>query len=75
VQIEFLTPSDDTNGLSTFDVDNAHCYDPGDEARLRGIIEAGGASTFNELIRDVGKKMGAEGLRMTQKVQNPLSLE
>ena len=55
MQIEFLTPSDDTNGLSTFDVDNAHCYDPGDEARLRGIIEAGGASTkAGTLLHEIG---------------------
>ena len=43
----------------------------------RAVIDAGGAATFNELIRDVGKKMGAGGLRMTQsvKVRNPLSVE
>ena len=47
MQIEFLSAGDNVNGLSGFDVANAHCFDAADEARLRGIIEAGGADRFN----------------------------
>ena len=47
MQIEFLSAGDNVNGLSGFDVANAHCFDAVDEARLRGIIEAGGADRFN----------------------------
>ena len=105
MQIEFLSAGDNVNGLSGFDVANAHCFDAADEARLRGIIEAGGADRFNgehqppslrlalwgrvrsadgmvlvvsALIRELGAKMGATGLRMAQKpgkIVNPLSTE
>jgi hypothetical protein len=42
----------DTSTLLDFDVANAHCYSPEDEAKLRSIIESGGASVFNEMIRE-----------------------
>jgi hypothetical protein len=41
-----------TSTLLDFDLANAHCYSPEDEAKLRSIIESGGASAFNEMIRE-----------------------
>ena len=41
-----------TSTLLNFDVANAHCYSPEDEAKLRSIIESGGASVFNAMIRE-----------------------
>ncbi len=40
--------------LHTFDVKNAHCFSPEDEARLRSVIESEGAETFNAAIQEVG---------------------
>jgi hypothetical protein len=37
--------------LSTFDVKDAHCFAPEDEARLRRVIESEGADTFNANIQ------------------------
>jgi hypothetical protein len=41
-----------TSTLLEFDVANAHCFSPVDEAKLRSIIESGGASNFNDMIRE-----------------------
>jgi hypothetical protein len=41
-----------TSTLLEFDVANAHCFNPVDEAQLRSIIESGGASNFNDMIRE-----------------------
>jgi hypothetical protein len=41
-----------TSTLLEFDVANAHCFSPIDEAKLRSIIESGGASNFNDMIRE-----------------------
>ena len=38
--------------LLCFDVANAHCYDPNEEARLRKVIDALGTSKFNDKIHD-----------------------
>ena len=42
--------------LKKFDVSDAHCYDPNEEGKLHGVIEASGtggrgSSEFNEKIR------------------------
>lgn len=34
-QVEYLSEGDTVNGLSNFDVKNAHCFSPDDERRLR----------------------------------------
>lgn len=39
--------------LLHFDVSNARCYDPNDEARLRAVIEAVGHSDFNAKVRSL----------------------
>jgi hypothetical protein len=36
--------------LTTFDVMNAHCYDPNEEAKLRRVIRAVGTDQFNKRI-------------------------
>jgi len=41
-----------TSTLLEFDVANAHCFSLVDEAKLRSIIESGGASNFNDMIRE-----------------------
>ena len=41
-----------TSTLLEFDVANAHCFSPVDEAKLRSIIESGGASNFNDMVRE-----------------------
>jgi len=41
-----------TSTLLDFEVANAHCFSPDDEAKLRSIIESGGASDFNDMIRE-----------------------
>ena len=52
-RVELVDFSDaGTSTLLTFDVANAHCYSPEDEAKLRSIIESGGASVFNAMIRE-----------------------
>ena len=58
MKLEFLSAEDNVDALASFDVANAHCFSPDDEARLRNIIEAGGAENFNELIQDCAIKMG-----------------
>ena len=54
-----------TSTLLDFDLANAHCYSPEDEAKLRSIIESGGASAFNEMIR--------EGMSMYSMVHHTLA--
>jgi hypothetical protein len=58
MKLEFLSAEDNFDALASFDVANAHCFSPDDEARLRNVIEVGGAENFNELIRDCAIKMG-----------------
>ena len=75
MQIEFLSAGDNVNGLSGFDVANAHCFDAADEARLRGIIEAGGADRFNGehqprpslLLALWGRVRSADGMVLQQR--------
>lgn len=39
--------------IKTFDVTNAHCYDPNEEAKLQEIIDAVGKERFNHRIRSL----------------------
>merc|ERR1711974_80193 len=41
--------------LSNFQLSEAHCYDPNDEARLRWTIHTVGADTFMQSIRSLGR--------------------
>ncbi len=41
--------------LSRFDVANARCFDPNEEARLRVVIAAMGAERFNSRIRSLAE--------------------
>jgi hypothetical protein len=52
-QVELYDFSDaGTSTLLEFDVANSHCFSPVDEAKLRSIIESGGASNFNDMIHE-----------------------
>jgi hypothetical protein len=41
-----------TSSLLEFNVEDAHCFSPTDEAKLRSIIESGGSSLFNAMIQE-----------------------
>jgi hypothetical protein len=41
--------------LKEFNVDNAFCYDPNEERKLRTVISANGKEQFNQRIRDLGQ--------------------
>ena len=45
--------------LCKFSVENAHCFSPEDEARLRRVIESEGSETFNHAIREAGEAVVA----------------
>eukprot|EP01046_Picozoa_sp_COSAG06_P038692 COSAG06_NODE_4489_length_4208_cov_40.282064_3_plen_149_part_00 len=51
VQLQDFSESG-TSSLQEFDVANSHCFSPVDEAKLRGIIDSGGTSDFNNMIRE-----------------------
>ena len=42
--------------LKYFHVDNAHCYDPNEELKLRRVIGANGVDKFNNRVRELGKE-------------------
>mmetsp|Transcript_12874 Transcript_12874/g.22683 ORF Transcript_12874/g.22683 Transcript_12874/m.22683 type:complete len:143 (-) Transcript_12874:131-559(-) len=44
------------NALSKFDVADAHCYDPNEEAKLRRVITAVGEDQFNDRVRALARK-------------------
>jgi len=58
--------------LLKFDVSNAHCYDPNEEAKIRKIIKsAGGAAgveDFNSKIRMVGTQLSTKMRRSIRKM-------
>jgi hypothetical protein len=50
--------------LTNFDVKNARCYDPNEEAKIREVVKSTGATSggngtdeFNEKIRSIGHQM------------------
>ena len=45
--------------LCAFKVEDAHCFSPDDEARLRRVIESESAETFNGAIREAGQAVAA----------------
>jgi len=49
--------------LKSFSLANAHCFDPNEEGRLREIISARGASTFESRIRELAVECEAAMLR------------
>jgi len=48
--------TDVLKSLESFDVKEAHTYDPNEEIKLRYIIEANGEDEFNRRIRDLAIK-------------------
>ena len=47
--------------LCTFRVEDAHCFSPEDEARLRRVIESESAESFNNAIREAGQAVTSLG--------------
>merc|ERR1712083_1174571 len=43
--------SSSMDALKTFDIRDAHCYDPNEEARLHTVVEGIGVDRFNGRIR------------------------
>ena len=45
--------------LATFELKDAHCFDPNDEAKIRAAIAAGpgGAAGFEAVIRRLGRRL------------------
>ena len=41
--------------LLSFDVNDAHCYDPNEEAKLRHIISAKGKENFDQRVRELAR--------------------
>lgn len=46
--------------LEEFDVQNAHCYDPNEENRLRQVIDIVGEEQFNNRIRSLASALRKE---------------
>ena len=45
--------------LLKFDVNEARCYDPNEEAKIRSCIQANGAEGFNMCVRQLGQDLEA----------------
>jgi hypothetical protein len=61
--------------LSTFNVENAHCFDPNEEGKLLKVIEAVGLAQFHERIHNLARlcseKIGGnESSRFVRQVRN-----
>lgn len=46
--------------LEQFTVDDAHCYDPNEEFRLRKVIDAVGKDRFRDNVRKLAKSVAAD---------------
>lgn len=71
---------DSIRQLTDFCVDEAHCYDPNEERRLKHVIEGLGKGRFNQRVRELGAacleaqhQVSDDGiLRYSSKWRNPL---
>ncbi len=52
-EIDKSNPSPSWSQLLNFDVDDAHCYDPNEESKLRMVIEAVSSERFNRNVREL----------------------
>eukprot|EP00622_Pseudochattonella_farcimen_P002489 FR737417.1.p1 GENE.FR737417.1~~FR737417.1.p1 ORF type:complete len:380 (+),score=42.96 FR737417.1:36-1142(+) len=66
VELLSLSASDIMEELTKFDVRNAHCYDPNEEAKLRTVIHAVGQAQFNKRIRNLAKACVRNASRRTR---------
>ena len=65
-RVELVTTDSNVNVmeiLTTFDVMNAHCYDPNEEAKLRRVIGAVGTDQFNKRIHALANACVTERYR------------
>ena len=66
--------------LASFDVKDAHCFSPDDEAKLRRVIESESADSFNAAIREAAMSLPSSsaeepGNRLLQKPRKASSDE
>jgi len=52
--------SDACEQLTCFQLHNAHCYDPNEEAKLRLVIGSLGNNVFTERVRTLGQAVVAK---------------
>ena len=53
--------------LAVFQLDNAHCYDPNEEAKLRLTIDSLGNDVFGQRVRTLGQALTNKGKTTTLK--------
>merc|ERR1711971_1449052 len=58
---------DDCEQLSLFDLAEAHCYDPNEEAMLRKVINAIGIEAFTQRVRALGSGLAKQKMTMPPK--------
>merc|ERR1712066_492757 len=51
--------------LMNFDTNDAHCYDPNEESRVRQVLTAVGSERFNNKIRALGKALSSTSSLVT----------
>ena len=57
LQLTIFGEGSDYSALESFDYVNAFCYDPNEQAKLRGIIGAVGGAVFNTRIRELALRL------------------
>ena len=50
-------------GLSTFDVRQATCYDPNEQSKIMAVCESEGVADFNDLVRQLGQTIKSSAKR------------
>jgi hypothetical protein len=61
--------------LLLFEVENSHCYDPNEEAKLREIINTNGEHQFNSRIRDLASQSMQSRLKRSEKSESEKNYE
>eukprot|EP00947_MAST-08B_sp_MAST-8B-sp1_P001870 g1870.t1 len=57
IEDEGITRESVLKSIAEFRLDEAHCYDPNEEARLRGVMKAVGEEKFVERVRSLGQRL------------------
>ena len=59
IESEGVTRESILESMATFNLDDAHCYDPNEEIKLRGVMAAVGEERFVARIRSLAGKFQA----------------
>lgn len=59
------TEANSISKLSSFNINNAHCFDPNEESKLRRVINAVGKEEFHEKIHQFAKEYELEMIKST----------